>query len=99
MKEYKRFTTKNWQKYKHTKAYERLAELEDDIEDGKLINKDEFIDIYFKQNKSDKFNDNWGNIYWVILLAAILSGNTDIDKLPQDVKDEINKLKEKDNGR
>ena len=37
MKEYKRLTAKDWQKDKHTKAYERLAELEDKIENGTLI--------------------------------------------------------------
>ncbi len=37
MREYKRFTTKNWRKQKHTKAYEYLAELEDKIENGTLL--------------------------------------------------------------
>ena len=34
---YERLTSENWQKDKHTKAYERLAELEDKIENGTLI--------------------------------------------------------------
>jgi hypothetical protein len=37
MKEYKRFTTKNWRESKHTKAYEYLAELEDKIEQGLML--------------------------------------------------------------
>ncbi len=37
MKEYKRWTVKNWREDKHTKAYDRLAELEDKIDDGTLI--------------------------------------------------------------
>lgn len=37
MKEYERFTVRNWQKDKHTKAYDRLAELEDDLESDKMI--------------------------------------------------------------
>lgn len=34
--EYKRWTVKNWREEKHTKAYDRLAELEDKIEQGTL---------------------------------------------------------------
>ncbi len=37
MSNYKRFTVKNWRESKHTKAYEYLAELEDKIENGTLI--------------------------------------------------------------
>lgn len=36
MSDYKRLTVKNWREGKHTKAYERLAELEDKLEDGRL---------------------------------------------------------------
>ena len=35
--EYERLTSENWKKDKHTKAYERLAELEDKIENGTLV--------------------------------------------------------------
>lgn len=34
---YERFTKRNWRNDKHTSAYERLAELEDKIEQGTLI--------------------------------------------------------------
>lgn len=34
---YERWTVKNWREEKHTKAYDRLAELEDKIEQGTLI--------------------------------------------------------------
>jgi hypothetical protein len=34
MMKYERFTVKNWREDKHTKAYDRLAELEDKIEQG-----------------------------------------------------------------
>lgn len=37
MSDYKRFTVRNWREDKHTKAYERLAELEDKIENKTLI--------------------------------------------------------------
>lgn len=37
MSYYNRLTVKNWREGKHTKAYERLAELEDKIENGTLI--------------------------------------------------------------
>ena len=37
MTKYDRFTAKNWRESKHTRAYERLAELEDKIENGTLI--------------------------------------------------------------
>jgi hypothetical protein len=36
MMEYERWTVKNWREEKHTKAYDRLAELEDKIEQGTL---------------------------------------------------------------
>ena len=34
---YERWTVKNWREEKHTKAYDRLAELEDKIEQGTLV--------------------------------------------------------------
>ena len=34
---YERFTVKNWREDKHTRAYDCLAELEDKIENGTLI--------------------------------------------------------------
>lgn len=38
MKEYKRYTKKDWQKDKHlVESYKRLAELEDKIEQGELM--------------------------------------------------------------
>ena len=37
MTDYKRFTVKNWREDRLIKAYERLAEFEDKIEDGTLI--------------------------------------------------------------
>lgn len=41
MTDYKRFTAKNWRENKHTQAYNRLAELEDLIEQRKLVQLDE----------------------------------------------------------
>ena len=37
MKDYKRLTIRQWKNDKHTRAYERLADLEDKIENGTLI--------------------------------------------------------------
>lgn len=54
---YKRFTAKNWRENKHTQAYDRLAELEDKIENGTLI------EVLCKAGDKVYQFDNSGEIY------------------------------------
>ena len=109
MTEYKRLTeTKKINEYCSTvecgehcedcyagNLYERLAELEDKIENGTLIP----VESLNEQGYYKSEGLGWNNPIWIVLIMSMLSGNIDVSKLPPDVQDELNKLKEKDNDR
>lgn len=69
---------------------ERLAELEEKIENGTLIP----VESLNEQGYYKSEDLGWNNPIWIVLIMSMLSGNIDVSKLPPDVQDELNKLKE-----
>ena len=110
MKEYKRLTDKKIDLDKlsekaksrisdtyieYAKMNNALWEIENKIENGTLIP----VESLNEQGYYKSEGLGWNNPIWIALIMSMLSGNIDFSKLPPDVQDELNKLKEQDNDR